>query len=92
MEEKHLLIANHTRKYLRDEHYFPGAVIDRANSSRWKEEGSLTLGDRAKSEIERLLGEYEPTGLSVDVLAEMTRLMKAEAAKFGMDSLPHEDL
>ncbi len=92
LRDKHLLIANHTRKYLRDEHYFPGAVIDRANSSRWKEEGSLTIGDRAKSEIERLLENYEPTGLSDDVLVEMTRLMKAEAAKFGMDSLPHENL
>ncbi|MEN8209274.1 MAG: trimethylamine methyltransferase family protein, partial [Candidatus Fermentibacteria bacterium] len=79
-------------KYLRDEHYFPGAVIDRANSSRWKEEGSLTIGDRAKSEIAKLLGEYEPTGLSEDVLAEMTGLMEAEAARFGMDRLPHEDI
>ncbi len=92
LKEKHLLIADHTRKYLRDEHYFPGAVIDRANSSRWKEEGSLTIGDRAKTEIERLLDAYEPTGLSDDVLAEMTVIMKREAAKFGMDSLPHEDL
>ncbi len=92
LREKHLLIADHTRKYLRDEHYFPGAVIDRANSSRWEEEGSLTLGDRAKSEIARLLGDYEPTGLSGDVLAEMTGLMRAEAARFGMTRLPHEDL
>jgi trimethylamine--corrinoid protein Co-methyltransferase len=92
LRDKHLLIASHTRKYLHDEHYFPGAVIDRANSSRWAEEGSLTIGDRAKMEIERLLKAWEPTGLSDDVLAEMTGLMKAEAAKYGMDSLPHEDL
>jgi trimethylamine--corrinoid protein Co-methyltransferase len=92
LRDKHLLIASHTRKYLHDEHYFPGAVIDRANSSRWAEEGSLTIDDRAKMEIERLLKAWEPTGLSDDVLAEMTGLMKAEAAKYGMDSLPHEDL
>lgn len=92
LRDKHLLIANHTRKYLHDEHYFPGAVIDRANNSRWKEEGSLTIGDRAKMEIERLLKAWEPTELPDDVLAEMTGLMKKEAAKYGMDSLPHEDL
>ncbi len=92
LKEKHLLIAGHTRKYLHDEHYFPGIVIDRANSSRWKEEGSLTIGDRAKGEIERLLGTYEPTGLPDDILVEMTGIMKAEAARFGMDSLPHENL
>jgi len=92
LKEKHLLIADHTRKYLHDEHYFPGAVIDRANSSRWMEEGSLTIGDRAKSEIGRLLENYEPTGLPDDVLVEMTGIMKAEAARFGMISLPHENL
>jgi trimethylamine--corrinoid protein Co-methyltransferase len=92
LRDGHLLIADHTRKYLRDEHYFPGAVIDRANSSRWKAEGSLTIGDRAKTEIERLLAAYEPTGLSDDVLSDMTGLMKKEASRFGMDSLPHEDL
>jgi len=92
LKEKHLLIADHTRKYLRDEHYFPGAVIDRANSSRWREEGSLTIGGRARTEIERLLGIWEPTGLPDDVLAEITALMKTEAKKYGMDSLPHEKL
>ncbi|MCD4775208.1 MAG: trimethylamine methyltransferase family protein [Candidatus Aegiribacteria sp.] len=92
LRDKHLLIANHTRKYLHDEHYFPGAVIDRANSSRWMEEGSLSIGDRAKMEIERLLKAWKPTELPDDVLAEMTGLMKKEAAKYGMDSLPHEDL
>ncbi len=44
LTEKHLLIAKHTRRHLREEHYFPSAVIDRANRSRWAEEGSLTLG------------------------------------------------
>jgi len=92
LRDKHLLISSHTRKYLRDEHYFPGAVIDRANSSRWMEEGSLTIDDRAKSEVARLLDAYSPTGLSDDILAELNSLMMKEAAKFGMDSLPHEVL
>jgi trimethylamine---corrinoid protein Co-methyltransferase len=92
LREKHLLISDHTRKYLRSEHYFPGVVIDRANSSRWMEEGSRTIGDRAKTEITRLLADWVPTGLPADVRSEMTGLMKAEAAKFGMDSLPHEDI
>ena len=30
LRDKHLLIAKHTRKYLRKEHFFPGPVIDRA--------------------------------------------------------------
>jgi len=32
LRDKHLLIAKHTRRHLRDEIALPGAVIDRANS------------------------------------------------------------
>ena len=44
LREKHLLIAKHTRRHLRDEIAFPGPVIDRANQARWPDEGGLTLG------------------------------------------------
>jgi trimethylamine--corrinoid protein Co-methyltransferase len=86
--EQHLLISDHTRKYLREEIYFPGPVIDRANRSRWQEEGSTRLRDRARSEVNRMLGAWEPIGLSDDVTRELTHLMIAEAKKFGMDGLP----
>jgi trimethylamine--corrinoid protein Co-methyltransferase len=43
LKEKHLLISEHTLRYLREEHYFPGTVIDRANRARWLEEGGLIL-------------------------------------------------
>ena len=90
LREKHLLIADHTRKHLKAEHYFPGVVIDRANRSRWQVEGSRTLGERAHAEVERLLASWQPPALSAEVRAELTRLMKAEAKRFGMDALPHE--
>ena len=91
MEEGHLLISKHTRRYLREEHHFPGPVIDRANRSRWQEEGGTTLADRAHAEAERLIAEYEAPPLSDDVRAELTKLMLAEARRFGMDSLPSRD-
>ncbi len=88
LQEGHLLISDHTRKHLKDEVYFPGPTIDRANRSRWQEEGSMTLGERAKSEVARLLAEAEPVRLSEDVRNEMTRLMTAEASKHDMSKLP----
>jgi len=39
LREHHLLISKHTRRHLKDEHYFPGPAIDRANRSRWQDEG-----------------------------------------------------
>ncbi|MHC4697623.1 MAG: trimethylamine methyltransferase family protein [Planctomycetota bacterium] len=89
LSEKHLLISKHTRQYLKEEHYFPGPTIDRANRPRWQEEGSRTLRQRAHSEVQRLLAEYQPSSLPDDVKAELTKLMEAEARRFGMDTLPH---
>jgi len=91
LNEEHLLISKHTRKYLRDEHYFPGPVINRANRSRWKEEGSSTLEDRAQQEVKKLFGNYIPSSLSEDIKNELTKLMEKEAAKFEQQTLPKRD-
>ncbi|MFH1417872.1 MAG: trimethylamine methyltransferase family protein [Planctomycetota bacterium] len=92
LAEKHLLISKHTRRYLREEHFMPGPAIDRANRSRWEEEGGRTLRQRAHAEVKRLVASWEPSPLSDDVKSEMTKLMKQEARLHGMDSLPHEGL
>ena len=86
--EKHLLIADHTRRYLREEITFPGAVIDRANLARWVKDGQLTLRERAAREVARLLEKYTPSRLPETAKAELTRLMTAEARRHGMETLP----
>jgi trimethylamine--corrinoid protein Co-methyltransferase len=88
LQEQHLLIAEHTRRYLREEHYFPSAVIDRANRSRWAEEGNLTLGERAHRIVEEIVEAYEPTRQSDDVKKELSRRMSEAARSHGMESLP----
>jgi trimethylamine--corrinoid protein Co-methyltransferase len=91
LKEDHLLISKHTRKYLRDEHYFPGPVINRANRSRWQDEGSSTLEDRAQKEVKELLGNYEPSSLSNEIKKELINLMEHEAGKFNQETLPMRD-
>lgn len=88
LKEQHLLIAGHTRRWLREEHYFPGALIDRAGFQRWQEEGSLTLIERARREIERLIAQYRPSRLPEEVKSQLTRIMTAAARCAGMDKLP----
>jgi trimethylamine--corrinoid protein Co-methyltransferase len=88
LKEKHLLISDHTRRYLREEHFFPGPTIDRANRSRWQAEGGRTLGDRAHAEVERLIAGYEPSTLPGDTKQELIELMEREAKRFGSDRLP----
>ncbi len=86
--EKHLLISAHTRQHLRQEHYFPGPAIDRANRPRWLEEGGHTLRQRAHAEVERLVAEHTPSRLPDNVKSDITKLMQNEARRHGMDTLP----
>jgi len=88
LQEKHLLIADHTRKYFKEEDYFPGPVISRANRMRWEEEGGLSLKERARAEVKRALASYRPTSLSQETQKELSNLMRTEARRFGMEHLP----
>ena len=88
LREGHLLIAEHSLRYLREEHFFPGPVIDRANRARWQAEGSLTLGQRAHAQVEALLASHEPSGLADSAKQELIALMEAEARRYGQDELP----
>ncbi|MGD0223555.1 MAG: trimethylamine methyltransferase family protein [Terriglobia bacterium] len=88
--EKHLLIADHTRRHLREEIVFPGVVIDRANRTRWAADGHLTLSERAGQEVSRLVERYKPSRLPTEARSELTRLMAAEARRYGMETLPAE--
>ncbi|MFC1555823.1 trimethylamine methyltransferase family protein [candidate division KSB1 bacterium] len=89
LRDGHLLISDHSRKYLRDEHYFPGPVIDRANRPRWMEEGSKTLDDRAHEEVNRIVSEYEPTKLDVSIKNKLVKLMENEGKRYGQEKLPN---
>ena len=88
LNEQHLLISKHTLRFLKEEHSYPGPVIDRASRSRWQEEGGLTLQERAHREVRNLLDSYEPLELAGDIKRELIRLMEGEARRYGQDSLP----
>jgi len=88
LREKHLLIADHTRKHLKEEIFFPGPVIDRAGRARWEKDGSPTLCARAMREVERFIGRWQPNGLSEQTRRELADRMSAEARRYGLDRLP----
>jgi len=88
LREKHLLIADHTRRHLRKEITFPGPVIDRANRARWVKDGQITIGQRAAHEVSRLIERYAPSPIAAETAKELTRLMEHEARRHGMPRLP----
>jgi trimethylamine--corrinoid protein Co-methyltransferase len=89
--EKHLIIADHTRRHLRDEIQFPGPVIDRANRARWEDEGGLDLHERASGEVERLITDAAPSRLDDATKAQLVDRMETAARDAGMDALPPRD-
>ncbi len=91
LRDGHLLISDHTRRHLPEEHLLTGPTISRTNRTRWREEGAATLRQRARSEIQRLLASHEPSRLPDDVKQAMTKLMEKEARRHGMDGLPSRD-
>jgi trimethylamine--corrinoid protein Co-methyltransferase len=88
LQEGHLLISEHTMKYLNEEQYMPGKVINRANLARWQAEGEATVKEMAHAEVETLISTYEPTTISEDVKNELVQLMESEAKKYGQNKLP----
>jgi trimethylamine--corrinoid protein Co-methyltransferase len=92
LRDKHLIIADHTRKHLREEIHFPGPTIDRANRARWQQNGALTIGEQASKEVERLILEAEPTRLDEGVQAQLIERMEEAARSAGMEALPQRDV
>jgi trimethylamine--corrinoid protein Co-methyltransferase len=88
LAEKHLMIADHTRRHLRSELTFPGPVIDRTSRQRWLEEGSKTLAENVATEVDRILAEFTPSRIGDDVKKNLQEVMTAAANAAGMDTLP----
>jgi trimethylamine--corrinoid protein Co-methyltransferase len=88
MAEKHLMIADHTRRHLRSELTFPGPVIDRTSRQRWLEEGSKTLDENVAGEVDRIIGDHTPSRIGDDVKNNLEEVMAAAARAAGMDKLP----
>lgn len=91
LRDQHLLISGHTLEHINSEHFMPTAVIDRAQRSRWEEEGSLPLRKRAHNELDNLLAKARPSRLPDDIKTELIQLMEVEAKRHGMDKLPERD-
>jgi len=87
-EEKHLLIADHTRRHLKTEHFFPSDVIDRTNREQYQQQGSKTLDQRIQDQKQKLLDSYEPPFLTDQQRNDLVSRMQDEGRRHGMDSLP----
>jgi len=88
LREGHLLIADHTRRHLKEQIHLPGPVLERASLGRWREEGETTLATRAGREVERLIGAWQPSRIPEESKNALRERMGAAAREAGLDPLP----
>lgn len=87
-ESKTFLTSEHTRKYFREETYYPSDVVDRSTHGEWENKGSLTASDRAHAKVKELLDKTQPALLDGKLAAELEARMLVDAKAYGMEKLP----
>ncbi len=87
-ESKLFLTAEHTRKYFREEVYYPSDVIDRGTHGEWEKKGSLSAAERAHAKVRAILEKPELNILDAATVKELDTVMTADARKYGLDKLP----
>lgn len=70
----HFLSLDHTRKWSREEFYFPGPSIDRIEGLQWQKSDGKTASERAHDEVKRILESAEPYPMDEAVKKELERL------------------
>jgi trimethylamine--corrinoid protein Co-methyltransferase len=88
LAEGHLLISDHSMQNMGEEHHFPGPVLERANHSRWLEEGGLSVNQRARAVADQLEASWIPPAQDETVVTELEKRMLAAASEHGLDRLP----
>jgi trimethylamine--corrinoid protein Co-methyltransferase len=81
-----------TRKLFKQEQYLPSTVIDRGSIRAWEEGGRTDSFARAKARTQKLLADYQIPEKSDAQIKALHALVRQEAARAGMDTLPALDI
>ncbi len=87
-ESKSFLTSEHTRRFFRDEAYYPSDVVDRSTHGEWEKGGQLSAAERAHQKVRAMLENPELWILDKTVIDELESVMTADAKKYGIDQLP----
>lgn len=82
----------HTRRWFRDELFFPTDVIDRKQYLSWELDGSRDAFSRARMAVDDLLAQYQRIPLAEEKSTELEKITQNEAIRYGLDKLPEMTL
>lgn len=84
----HFLTSKETLRWLREELYQAGSVIDRDTYDAWKSHGKKSAWDRACSEVKRIMSSHTVEPLPDDSLKALMSVMKDDARRMGIELPP----
>jgi trimethylamine--corrinoid protein Co-methyltransferase len=82
------MTAEHTRRYFREEMYYPSGAVDRATYGDWERAGKRSAAQRAHARVAELLGEPKTSVATQDLIDRLESIITADARKHGLESLP----
>ena len=77
-----------TRKLFRQEQHIPTKVIDRGSLHSWEETGKKDAFGRAKERVDELVAAYKRPELRAEVDQGLWSIVKEQAKREGVESLP----
>jgi trimethylamine--corrinoid protein Co-methyltransferase len=83
LDEQHLLTAEHTLRHWPEALYLPGPTFDRDNRENWARQGSRTIEQRIKDEVEGRLAACTPIETDPAIDSEMRRIIQSGLAEPG---------
>ena len=79
IDQKHLMMSEHTLEHWQNELYIPGPMVDRTNWDQWESGGKATFRDHAGEIIDEALDDYDVEPLPDEVHREIHSLFKKTA-------------
>jgi trimethylamine--corrinoid protein Co-methyltransferase len=79
----HFLGEEHTFLHFKSEHWSP-KLFDRKYHSVWQAEGGLTLGEKARLEVKRILEEHKVSELPQSVLKQMDDILNKARRRWNL--------
>ncbi len=78
----HFIGKEHTRRYLRAEHWLP-QLMDRAHRETWEKGGAKTMGHRVREKVIDILEHYDPPSLDAKLMSELRRIVGLADERYG---------
>jgi trimethylamine--corrinoid protein Co-methyltransferase len=78
----HFIGKEHTRQYLRAEHWLP-SLMDRTNREAWERGEAKTLNRRVRERVIDILKQYDPPPLDEKLLGELKTFVALADERYG---------